>query len=130
MDFINEIVSFIRDGGGDVPIPGWWRSGRDLVERHLTLSASARPTQHVGTAAPDPGGPRLRQGGAITAGDKSTISELLHLGWPPGRVRRPTTSRSPWKKADGDHPQLEKPPRHCAARNIATLLGLLGTIVA
>lgn len=135
MDFINEIVSFIRDGGAwmyPILLVGAV-GGAIVVERHLTLWRIGKANRsmweqlHPILVARD-----FDKAREITAGDKSTISELLNLGLArQGAVRRRDDIEIAMEEGMMEiTPQLEKRTQAIALlANIATLLGLLGTIV-
>lgn len=135
MDFINTIVSFIRDGGAwmyPILLVGAV-GGAIAIERNLTLSRIGKANRrmweqlHPILVARD-----FDKAREITAGDKSTISELLNLGLArQGAVRRRDDIEIAMEEGMMEiTPQLEKRTQAIALlANIATLLGLLGTIV-
>jgi biopolymer transport protein ExbB len=135
MDFVNTIVSFIRDGGAWMyPILLVGAVGAAIaVERNLTLWRIGKANRnmweqlHPILVARD-----FEKAREITAGDKSTISELLNLGLArQGAVRRRDDIEIAMEEGMMEiTPQLEKRTQAIALlANIATLLGLLGTIV-
>ncbi|MCK7509909.1 MAG: MotA/TolQ/ExbB proton channel family protein [Desulfobacterales bacterium] len=135
MDFINTIVSFIRDGGAWMyPILLVGAVGFAIaIERNLTLSRIGKANRrmweelHPILVARD-----FDKAREITAGDRSTISELLNLGLArQGAVRRRDDIEIAMEEGMMEiTPQLEKRTQSIALlANIATLLGLLGTIV-
>ncbi len=135
MDFINTIVSFIRDGGAWMyPILMVGAVGGAIaIERNLTLSRIGKANRnmweqlHPILVARD-----FDKAREITAGDRSTISELLNLGLArQGAVRRRDDIEIAMEEGMMEiTPQLEKRTQAIALlANIATLLGLLGTIV-
>ena len=135
MDFINTIVSFIRDGGAwmyPILLVGAV-GGAIAIERNLTLSRIGKANRrmweqlHPILVARD-----FDKAREVTAGDRSTISELLNLGLArQGAVRRRDDIEIAMEEGMMEiTPQLEKRTQAIALlANIATLLGLLGTIV-
>jgi biopolymer transport protein ExbB len=135
MDFLNSIVIFIRDGGAWMyPILLVGSVGAAIaIERNLTLSRIGRANRrmweqlHPILVARD-----FDKAREITAGDKSTISGLLNLGLErQGAVRRRDDIEIAMEEGMMEiTPQLEKRTQSIALlANVATLLGLLGTIV-
>jgi biopolymer transport protein ExbB len=135
MDFINGIVSFIRDGGAWMyPILLVGAVGAAIaVERHLTLTRIGKANRRMWEQLhPVLVAREFDKAREITAGDKSTISELLNLGLErQGAVRRRDDIEIAMEEGMMEiTPQLEKRTQAIALlANIATLLGLLGTIV-
>jgi biopolymer transport protein ExbB len=135
MDFINGIVSFIRDGGAWMyPILLVGAVGAAIaIERHLTLSRIGKANRRMWEQLhPILVAREFDKAREITAGDKSTISELLNLGLErQGAVRRRDDIEIAMEEGMMEiTPQLEKRTQAIALlANIATLLGLLGTIV-
>lgn len=135
MDFINTIVSFIRDGGAwmyPILLVGAV-GGAIAIERNLTLSRIGKANRRMWEQLhPVLVAREFEKAREITAGDKSTISELLNLGLArQGAVRRRDDIEIAMEEGMMEiTPQLEKRTQAIALlANIATLLGLLGTIV-
>jgi biopolymer transport protein ExbB len=135
MDFINAIVSFIRDGGAwmyPILLVGAV-GGAIAVERYVTLSRIGKANRSMWEQLhPVLVAREFDKAREITAGDKSTISELLNLGLArQGAVRRRDDIEIAMEEGMMEiTPQLEKRTQAIALlANIATLLGLLGTIV-
>ena len=135
MEFFNTIVSLIRDGGAWMyPILVIGAVGAAIsIERYLTLSRIGQANRkmwdqlHPVLVARD-----FDKARAMTVDDKSTISELLNLGLErQGAVRRRDDIEIAMEEGMMEiMPQLEKRTGFIALfANIATLLGLLGTIV-
>lgn len=135
MDFINVIVSFIRDGGAWMyPILTVGAVGAAIaIERHITLMRVGKANRRMWEQLhPVLVAREFDKAREITAGDKSTISELLNLGLArQGAVRRRDDIEIAMEEGMMEiTPQLEKRTQAIALlANIATLLGLLGTIV-
>lgn len=135
MDYIHEIVRFIQDGGFFMyPILVVGAIGAAIaVERFIKLAAVKLANQAMWTKVH----PVLVQGDfdkarKMTADDKSTISQLLNLGLArQGAVRRRDDIEIAMEEGMMEIiPQLEKRTSYIALfSNIATLLGLLGTII-
>lgn len=135
MDIIDAIVTFIRDGGiwmYPILIVGAIGSAI-VVERFAKLflvrTANRRMWDqlHPVLVAGD-----FEQARQLTENDKSTISELLSLGLArQGTVRRREDIEIAMEEGMMEIiPQLEKRTGYIALfSNIATLLGLLGTIL-
>ena len=135
MDFINVIVSFIRDGGAFMyPILVVGAIGMAIIiERSIKLAkvgvANRKMWTQLHPVLVERDFDRARE---MTAGDKSTISELLNLGLErQGAVRRRDDIEIAMEEGMMEIiPQLEKRTGYIALfANVATLLGLLGTII-
>lgn len=135
MGVINTIISFIQDGGAFMyPILVVGAIGfAIMVERHIKLTrvgyANRKMWDQLHPILVDGDFEKARQ---ITAEDKSTISELLNLGLErQGAVRRRDDIEIAMEEGMMEIiPQLEKRTSYIALfANIATLLGLLGTII-
>lgn len=135
MDFINVIVSFIREGGAFMyPILIVGAIGAAImVERSIKLArvgaANRKMWNQLHPVLVERDFDKARQ---MTAGDKSTISELLNLGLErQGAVRRRDDIEIAMEEGMMEIiPQLEKRTGYIALfANVATLLGLLGTII-
>ncbi|HEX9626323.1 MAG TPA: MotA/TolQ/ExbB proton channel family protein [Acidiferrobacterales bacterium] len=135
MEFINTLVSFIRDGGAFMyPILIVGAIGAAIiVERSIKLARVATANRRVWTQLHPVLVKRdFDKARALTAGDKSTISELLNLGLErQGAVRRRDDIEIAMEEGMMEIiPQLEKRTGYIALfANVATLLGLLGTII-
>lgn len=135
MQLIDTVVSFIRDGGAFMyPILIVGAVGSAIaVERFIKLSKVKNANRKVW----DQLHPLLVQGdfeGAreLTASDTSTVSQLLALGLArQGTVRRREDIEIAMEEGMMEIiPQLEKRTGYVALfSNIATLMGLLGTIL-
>ena len=135
MDFIYSIVGFFVTGGPFMyPILLVFAVGASIaVERYITLSLITSRNQSVWTQIQ----PALVEGDfdrarALTSEDDSTISRLLSMGLDrQGAVRRREDIEIAMEEGMMEIiPQLEKRTPYVAlASNIATLLGLLGTIM-
>jgi biopolymer transport protein ExbB len=135
MGLITTIVRFIQDGGAFMyPILLVGALGLAIaVERFIKLSAVKMANQSMWSRVH----PILVKGEfdkarEVTAGDKSTVSQLLNLGLArQGAVRRRDDIEIAMEEGMMEIiPQLEKRTSYIALfSNIATLLGLLGTIV-
>jgi biopolymer transport protein ExbB len=135
MDFLNGIVSFIRDGGAWMyPILLVGIVGMAICgERYIALTRIGNANRTLWDqlypilAAQD-----FDKARELTTNDKSTISELLNLGLErQGAVRRRDDIEIAMEEGMMEvMPQLQKRTNFVALlANIATLLGLLGTIV-
>jgi biopolymer transport protein ExbB len=135
MEFFNTIVSFIRDGGAWMyPILVIGAVGAAIsIERYLTLSRIGHANRKMWDQLhPILVAREFDKARAMTVDDKSTISELLNLGLErQGAVRRRDDIEIAMEEGMMEiMPQLEKRTGFIALfANIATLLGLLGTIV-
>ena len=135
MDFFNTIVSFIRDGGAWMyPILVIGAVGAAIsLERYLSLSRIGHANRKMWDQLhPILVAREFDKARAMTVDDKSTISELLNLGLErQGAVRRRDDIEIAMEEGMMEiMPQLEKRTGFIALfANIATLLGLLGTIV-
>jgi biopolymer transport protein ExbB len=135
MDFIDSIVSFIRDGGAFMyPILVVGAIGfAIIIERSIKLARVGTSNRRMWTQLHPVLVERdFDKAREMTAGDKSTISELLNLGLErQGAVRRRDDIEIAMEEGMMEIiPQLEKRTGYIALfANIATLLGLLGTII-
>jgi biopolymer transport protein ExbB len=135
MDFIYSIVSFFVTGGPFMyPILIVFAVGAAIaVERYITLTIVTTKNQSLWTKVQ----PALVEGDfekarELTSEDDSTISRLLSMGLErQGAVRRREDIEIAMEESMMEIiPQLEKRTPYVAlASNIATLLGLLGTIM-
>ena len=135
MDFIYSIVGFFVTGGPFMyPILIVFAFGAAIaVERYITLSLVTSRNQSVWINVQ----PALVEGDfekarELTSEDDSTISRLLSMGLNrQGAVRRREDIEIAMEESMMEIiPQLEKRTPYVAlASNIATLLGLLGTIM-
>jgi len=135
MDFLYSIVRFFVTGGAFMyPILLVFAVGVAIaVERYVTLSLVTHNNQNVW----DKVQPVLANGDfdkarEITADDQSTISQVLHMGLAlQGAVRRREDIEIAMEESMMEIvPRLEKRTPYVAlASSIATLLGLLGTIM-
>jgi len=135
MDFIYSIVGFFVTGGPFMyPILIVFAVGAAIaVERYITLTIVTTKNQSLWTKVQ----PALVEGDferarELTNEDDSTISRLLSMGLDrQGAVRRREDVEIAMEESMMEIiPQLEKRTPYVAlASNIATLLGLLGTIM-
>ena len=135
MDFIYSIVSFFSSGGAFMyPILLVFAVGLGIaVERYITLTMVTNKNQAVW----DKVQPLLAEGQfdearEMTAKDESTISQVLNMGLSlQGAVRRREDIEIAMEESMMEIvPRLEKRTPYVAlASSIATLLGLLGTIM-
>ena len=135
MDFIYSIVGFFVTGGPFMyPILIVFAVGAAIaIERYITLSRVTARNQSVWRQVQ----PALVEGDfdkarELTSEDDSTISKLLSMGLDrQGAVRRREDVEIAMEESMMEIiPQLEKrTPYVGLASNIATLLGLLGTIM-
>ena len=135
MDVIYSIVGFFSTGGIFMyPILLVFAVGTAIaVERYITLTLVTHKNQNVWSDIQ----PLLAKGDfdkarALTTDDESTISRLLGMGLAlQGAVRRREDVEIAMEEGMMDIiPQLEKRTPYVAlSSNIATLLGLLGTIM-
>lgn len=135
MDFLTHIIKFISDGGffmwptmtaGSVGIA-------IFVERYWLLASITRQNKKVWDKLhPVLVAGEFDKARQMTEGDKSTISRLLSLGLAlQGAVRRRDDLEIGMEEGMMEViPQLEKRTPYIALlANIATLLGLLGTVM-
>lgn len=135
MDFIYSIVGFFMTGGPFMyPILIVFACGASIaIERYVTLSRVTARNRDIWSQVE----PALAEGnfdGAreLTRDDDSAISRLLSMGLDrQGAVRRREDVEIAMEESMMEIiPQLEKRTPYVAlASNIATLLGLLGTIM-
>ena len=135
MDFLYSIVSFFTTGGVFMyPILIVFAVGLAIAaERYITLSLVTKKNQVVW----DQVQPVLSEGDfdkarQMTAEDESTISQVLNMGLSlQGAVRRREDIEIAMEESMMEIvPRLEKRTPYVAlASSIATLLGLLGTIM-
>lgn len=135
MDFIYSIIGFFTTGGPFMyPILIVFAVGAAIaVERYITLSMVTSQNQSLWSKVQ----PVLAEGDfdkarELTSEDDSSISQLLNMGlMRQGTVRRREDIELAMEESMMEIiPQLEKrTPYVGLASNIATLLGLLGTIM-
>lgn len=135
MGLFSTIVRFIQDGGAFMyPILAVGAVGFAIaIERFVKLLRVRMANQHMWAEVH----PVLTEGDfdkarEMTAGDTSTVSQLLSLGLArQGAVRRRDDIEIAMEEGMMEIiPQLEKRTSYIALfANIATLLGLLGTII-
>jgi len=135
MDFFYSIVSFFSSGGAFMyPILLVFAVGLGIaVERYITLTLVTNKNQAVW----DKVQPLLAEGQfdearEMTGADESTISQVLNMGLSlQGAVRRREDIEIAMEESMMEIvPRLEKRTPYVAlASSIATLLGLLGTIM-
>jgi biopolymer transport protein ExbB len=135
MDFFYSIVTFFGTGGIFMyPILIVFAVGVAIsVERYITLSIVTRKNRSVWEKVQ----PLLTEGEfdearELTSGDESTISQVLNMGLTlQGTVRRREDIEIAMEESMMEIvPRLEKRTPYVAlASSIATLLGLLGTIM-
>ena len=135
MDFFYSIVTFFGTGGIFMyPILIVFAVGCAIsVERYITLSIVTRKNRSVWEKVQ----PLLSDGDfdearELTSGDESTISQVLNMGLTlQGTVRRREDIEIAMEESMMEIvPRLEKRTPYVAlASSIATLLGLLGTIM-
>ena len=135
MDFFYSIVTFFGTGGIFMyPILIVFAVGCAIsVERYITLSIVTRKNRSVWEKVQ----PLLTEGDfdearELTSGDESTISQVLNMGLTlQGTVRRREDIEIAMEESMMEIvPRLEKRTPYVAlASSIATLLGLLGTIM-
>ena len=135
MDFFYSIIGFFVTGGAFMyPILIVFAVGAAIaIERYVTLTAITAKNQsawaEVQPALAEGDFDRARE---LTSADSSTISQLLGMGLDrQGTVRRREDIEIAMEESMMEIiPQLEKRTPYVAlASNIATLLGLLGTIM-
>jgi biopolymer transport protein ExbB len=135
METITTIVRFIQDGGIFMyPILVVGALGLAIaVERFIKLFVVKRANQSMWSQVhPILVNGEFDKAREMTAGDKSTVSQLLNLGLArQGAVRRRDDIEIAMEEGMMEIiPQLEKRTSYIALfANVATLLGLLGTIV-
>lgn len=135
MEFFDTIVSFYRDGGAFMhPILLVGAIGLAIIiERTIKLAQVGTANRKMWTMLHPVLVERdFDKAREMTAGDKSTISELLNLGLErQGAVRRRDDIEIAMEEGMMEIiPQLEKRTGYVALfANVATLLGLLGTII-
>lgn len=135
MGVITDIVKFIQDGGAFMyPILLVGVLGLAIaVERLVKLAMVKRANQSMWNRLhPLMANGEFDKARALTAGDTSTISQLLNLGLArQGAVRRRDDIEIAMEEGMMEIiPQLEKRTSYIALfANVATLLGLLGTII-
>ena len=135
MDFFYSIVGFFSTGGAFMyPILMVFAVGVAIaIERYITLSIVTQKNQQVWDRVQ----PVLSEGDfdaarELTAEDDSTISQVLNMGLSlQGAVRRREDIEIAMEESMMEIvPRLEKRTPYVAlASSIATLLGLLGTIM-
>ena len=135
MDFFYSIVTFFGTGGIFMyPILMVFAVGVAIsVERYITLTIVTRKNRSVWEKVQ----PLLTEGDfdearELTSGDESTISQVLNMGLTlQGTVRRREDIEIAMEESMMEIvPRLEKRTPYVAlASSIATLLGLLGTIM-
>jgi biopolymer transport protein ExbB len=135
MESITTVIRFIQDGGVFMyPILIVGALGFAIaVERYIKLSLVRRANQAMWNQIhPVLANGEFDKAREMTAGDKSTVSQLLNLGLArQGAVRRRDDIEIAMEEGMMEIiPQLEKRTSYIALfANVATLLGLLGTIV-
>ena len=135
MDVIYSIVGFFSTGGIFMyPILLVFAVGTAIaVERYITLTLVTNRNQNVwGNIQPLLAKGDFDKARALTTDDESTISRLLGMGLAlQGAVRRREDVEIAMEEGMMEIiPQLEKRTPYVAlSSNIATLLGLLGTIM-
>jgi biopolymer transport protein ExbB len=135
MDFFYSIVGFFVTGGPFMyPILIVFAVGSAIaIERYLTLTVVTNKNQSVwGEVQPALVGGDFEKAREMTTKDDSTISQLLSMGLArQGAVRRREDIEIAMEESMMEIiPQLEKrTPYVGLASSIATLLGLLGTIM-
>jgi len=135
METITTIVRFVQDGGVFMyPILAVGALGLAIaVERFVKLSVVRAANQKMWSKIhPVLVEGKFDEAREMTSGDKSTVSQLLNLGLErQGAVRRRDDIEIAMEEGMMEIiPQLEKRTSYIALfSNIATLLGLLGTIV-
>jgi biopolymer transport protein ExbB len=135
METITTIVRFVQDGGIFMyPILVVGALGLAIaVERFIKLSVVKRANQSMWSQVhPILVKGEFEKAREMTAGNKSTVSQLLNLGLArQGAVRRRDDIEIAMEEGMMEIiPQLEKRTSYIALfANVATLLGLLGTIV-
>ena len=135
MDFFYSIVGFFSSGGVFMfPILLVFAVGVGIaIERYITLTLITSKNQAVwDKVQPSLAEGQFEQARKITSEDESTISQVLNMGLSlQGAVRRREDIEIPMEESMMEIvPRLEKRTPYVAlASSIATLLGLLGTIM-
>jgi biopolymer transport protein ExbB len=135
MDFIYSIIGFFVTGGPFMyPILIVFAVGSAIaIERYLTLTIVTAKNRRVwGKVQPALMQGEFEKARELTSKDDSTISQLLSMGLArQGTVRRREDIEIAMEESMMEIiPQLEKRTPYVAlASSIATLLGLLGTIM-
>ncbi len=135
MDFFYSIVSFFSSGGAFMyPILLVFAVGLGIaIERYITLTSVTQKNQTVwGKVQPLLAEGQFDQAREMTGKDESTISQVLNMGLSlQGAVRRREDIEIAMEESMMEIvPRLEKRTPYVAlASSIATLLGLLGTIM-
>jgi biopolymer transport protein ExbB len=135
MQLIDTLVSFVRDGGSfmlpilTVGAVGLAIAAERFVKLSLVRSANKKVWGELQPVLAEGDFERARE---LTAADNSTVSQMLSLGLErQGAVRRREDIEIAMEEGMMEIiPQLEKRTSYIALfANIATLLGLLGTII-
>jgi biopolymer transport protein ExbB len=135
MDFFYSIISFFSTGGVFMyPILIVFAVGVAIaIERYITLSIVTRKNQVVWEQVqPVLADGDFEQAHKMTSNDQSTISQVLNMGLSlQGAVRRREDIEIAMEESMMEIvPRLEKRTPYVAlASSVATLLGLLGTIM-
>jgi biopolymer transport protein ExbB len=135
MDLVYSIVAFFSSGGLFMyPILAVFAIGVAIaVERYVTLSLVTRKNQAVWQRVqPLLSDGKFDEAREMTSTDESTISQVLNMGLSlQGAVRRREDIEIAMEESMMEIvPRLEKRTHYVAlASSIATLLGLLGTIM-
>ena len=135
MDFFYSIVAFFATGGLFMyPILMVFAVGTAVaIERYITLTLVTNKNQVVWQKVqPLLANGEFDEARELTAGDESTISQVLNMGLSlQGAVRRREDIEIAMEESMMEIvPRLEKRTPYVAlASSIATLLGLLGTIM-
>jgi biopolymer transport protein ExbB len=135
MDFFYSVVGFFASGGPFMyPILLVFGFGVAIaVERFVTLTAVTNENQAVwDQVQPLLASGEFDEARAMTSNDESTISKVLNMGLSlQGAVRRREDIEIAMEESMMEIvPRLEKRTPYVAlASSIATLLGLLGTII-
>ena len=135
MDFFYSIVSFFSSGGAFMyPILLVFAVGLGIaIERYVTLTSVTHKNQTVwGKVQPLLAEGQFDEAREMTGKDEATISQVLNMGLSlQGAVRRREDIEIAMEESMMEIvPRLEKRTPYVAlASSIATLLGLLGTIM-
>ncbi len=135
MDFFYSIVSFFSSGGAFMyPILLVFAVGLGIsIERYITLAMVTNKNQAVwDKVQPLLADGQFEEAREMTSNDDSTISQVLNMGLSlQGAVRRREDIEIAMEESMMEIvPRLEKRTAYVAlASSIATLLGLLGTIM-
>jgi biopolymer transport protein ExbB len=135
MNFFYSIVNFFSSGGVFMyPILIVFAVGAAVaIERYITLAAVTRKNQAVwGKVQPLLAEGQFAEARELTSDDESTISQVLNMGLSlQGAVRRREDIEIAMEESMMEIvPRLEKRTPYVAlSSSIATLLGLLGTIM-